>query len=78
MQGKATQSLARKCIACGTEKPLNSDYFQPIQSFRKGYSFYCNICDAESRKQKSFAQPLAAVNLAKGDHSLDRDANSPA
>ena len=76
MQGKACPSHARKCIACGIEKPLNEDHFQPIRSFAKGYSFYCNACDAESRRQKSFAQPAVAAVLVNGSNGLEAD--SPA
>ncbi len=78
MQDKSTQSPVRKCTTCGIEKPLSEDYFQPVRSFAKGYSFYCNDCDTESRRQKSFAPPVLAVDRVNGDNGLSLDVDSPA
>lgn len=44
---------SRKCPVCGIEKPLTVDNFQIVPSFQKGFSYYCNDCDPESRKQKT-------------------------
>jgi hypothetical protein len=77
MQGKTSPSRSRKCIACGIEKPLNEDHFQPIQSFTKGFSFYCNACDLDSRKQKSFAQPVVTDSLVNTDNGPDLEADLP-
>ena len=43
----------RRCPVCGIEKPLTVDNFQIVPSFQKGFSYYCNNCDPESRKQKT-------------------------
>jgi hypothetical protein len=40
------------------------DYFQVVPSFAKGFSFYCNACDVESRKRKSFALEALEVDFA--------------
>jgi hypothetical protein len=42
---------SRKCPVCGIEKPLTVDNFQIVPSFQKGFSYYCNNCDPESRKK---------------------------
>jgi hypothetical protein len=78
MHGKTSQPITRKCIACGIEKPLNHDCFQAVQSFDKGYSFYCNSCDIDSRKQKSFAAPAVTPGKVNGEKSLDHEADQPA
>jgi len=35
-----------------------------VPSFAKGFSFYCNACDVESRKRKSFAPKALEVDFA--------------
>jgi hypothetical protein len=49
-------ATSRKCPVCGIEKPLTVDNFQIVPSFQKGFSYYCNNCDPESRKQKTFTR----------------------
>jgi hypothetical protein len=49
------QIQTRRCCVCGVEKPLTADHFSNVPSFAKGFSFYCNTCDVESRKGKPFA-----------------------
>jgi hypothetical protein len=78
MQGKTSPSRTRQCIACGIEKPLNEDHFQPIPSFAKGFSFYCNACDSDSRKQKRLAQPVVTTSLANAENCPVLEADSPA
>jgi hypothetical protein len=39
------------------------DYFQVVPSFSKGFSHYCNACDVESRKRKSFSLKKSEVNF---------------
>jgi hypothetical protein len=41
-----------KCQHCGETKPLNSDYFQTVRSFKYGFSTYCLECDIVTRKVK--------------------------
>jgi hypothetical protein len=47
----------RRCTACGIEKSLTADNFQIVPSFAKGFFYYCNDCDIELSKQKSFRAP---------------------
>ena len=47
---------SRRCPVCGIEKPLTVDNFQIVPSFQEGFSYYCNNCDPESRKQKPFTR----------------------
>jgi len=49
-------ATSRRCPVCGIEKPLTVDNFQIVLSFQKGFSYYCNNCDPESRKQKTFTR----------------------
>jgi len=46
-----TQDETRKCLHCGKIKPLTAEHFQIIRFFVKGFSFYCNACDSESKKK---------------------------
>jgi len=34
-----------------------------VPSFANGFSFYCNACDVESRRRKSFALMKSEVNF---------------
>jgi uncharacterized UBP type Zn finger protein len=47
------------------------DYFQVVPSFAKGFSFYCNTCDVESRKRKSFALKALEVDFAIDSQGVD-------
>jgi len=47
---------SRRCLVCGIDKPLTADNFQIVPSFEEGFSYYCNNCDPESRKQKTFTR----------------------
>jgi len=49
-------ATSRRCPVCGIEKPLTVDNFQIVPSFQKGFSYYCNNCDPESRKQKTITR----------------------
>jgi len=71
------RSLAKKCIICGIEKPLNNDCFQAVETFARGYSFYCNACDVESRRQKSSAMLAGSLDQGDGDKNLDIEADMP-
>jgi len=75
-QSNASPSRTRKCIVCGIEKPLNEDYFQPVRSFLSGFSFYCNICDMESRSHKIPAPRVVLPRPADGDKSDLSEADS--
>jgi len=57
------QISKRRCHVCGVEKALTVDHFQIVPSFAKGFSFYCNTCDIESRKRKSFALKAFEVDF---------------
>ena len=46
------QSGQRKCSKCEEVKPLDSEHFQVVKSFREGYSFYCNECDKPPKKEE--------------------------
>tara|TARA_E500000318_G_scaffold25038_1_gene25071 strand:+ start:5166 stop:5459 length:294 start_codon:yes stop_codon:yes gene_type:complete len=35
----------KTCSKCENTYSLNSEYFQVVKTFEKGYSFYCNECD---------------------------------
>lgn len=72
------KSIERKCIVCGIGKPLNSDCFQVVRTFAKGYSFYCNACDTESKKLKKHARPKQTPGLVNDAISLDHIKESPA
>jgi hypothetical protein len=72
------QSIKRKCIVCGIEKSLNGDSFQVVRAFAKGYSFYCNICDKESRRLKCYPNSKATPDLVNGAKSLGLKADLPA
>jgi len=47
---------SRRCLVCGIEKPLTADNFQIVPSIENGFTHYCNDCDLESRKQKTFTR----------------------
>ena len=55
--------FTRICSICGIEKPLTADNFQIVPSFAKGFSFYCNNCDPESRKQKTLTLEEFKVDI---------------
>ena len=78
MHGMIPQSIRRKCIACGVEKSLNDDYFQVVRTFAEGYSFYCNMCDKESKQLKRHQHSKITPVLVNGNKSLDFKAESPA
>ena len=40
----------RVCSNCGEEKPLDKDHYQVIKSFKSGFSYYCNICNAPKKR----------------------------
>ena len=40
----------RKCANCGEEKPLDKEHYQIVKTFRTGFSYYCNVCDAPKRR----------------------------
>jgi hypothetical protein len=61
------QIQTRRCCICGVEKPLIVDHFQIVPSFAKGFSFYCNTCDVESGKRKSFVLKAVEVDLLAGE-----------
>jgi len=42
----------RQCPICRKIKPLTAEHFQLIRFFVKGFSFYCNACDTESKTRK--------------------------
>jgi len=65
------QSIKRKCILRGIEKPLHDNSFQVDQAFTKSYSFYCNLCDKESKLLKFHPNSKAAPDLVNSDKSLD-------
>jgi uncharacterized UBP type Zn finger protein len=67
------QIKSRRCCVCGVEQPLSVDYFQVVPSFSKGFSFYCNACDVESRKRKSFALKALEVDFAIDSPGVDED-----
>ena len=50
-----TPMPVRRCHVCGIGKPLTTEYFQGAPYFAKGFSFYCNTSDAESRPSKQVA-----------------------
>ena len=60
----------RRCTACGIEKSLTADNFQIVPSFAKGFSYYCNYCDIESRKQKSFISEKSKANIVAEVHHV--------
>ena len=60
----------RRCTACGIEKMLTADNFQTVLSFAKGFSYYCNDCDIESRKQKSFISETPKANIVVEVHHV--------
>jgi len=78
MHGTISQSTKRKCIACGVEKSLNGDFFQVVRTFAEGYSFYCNMCDKESKRRKRHPNSKVTPVLVNGNKSLDLKAESPA
>jgi len=47
---------SRRCLVCMIDKPLTADNFQIVPSFQEGFSYYCNNCDPESRKQKTITR----------------------
>jgi len=47
---------SRRCLVCRIDKPLTADNFQMVPSFQEGFSYYCNNCDPESRKQKTITR----------------------
>jgi hypothetical protein len=55
--------FSRKCSVCGIEKPLTVDNFQIAPSFVNGFSYYCNDCDAESRKPITFIREEFKVDI---------------
>ena len=48
--GGTSVFLQRKCVNCGEEKPLNTENYQAVKSFKSGFSYYCSICNAPKRK----------------------------
>jgi len=40
----------RVCANCGEEKPLDKDHYQVIKSFKSGFSYYCNVCNAPKKR----------------------------
>jgi hypothetical protein len=46
-----------------------------VPSFAKGFSFYCNTCDIESRKRKPFALKKLEVDFADDAASVDGGRN---
>ena len=40
----------RTCSKCGEVKPLSSEYFQTVKTFKSGYSYYCNECNKPKPK----------------------------
>ncbi len=55
----------RRCLVCGIEKPLTADNFQIVPFFANGFSFYCNDCDLESRKQKTFTREEFKLDIVE-------------
>jgi len=62
---------SRICLVCGIEKPLTADNFQIVPSFANGFSFYCNNCDPESRKQKTFTREKFKMDNVDEAKSVD-------
>jgi hypothetical protein len=60
----------RRCSLCGSVKPLTADNFQSAPSFAKGFSYYCNDCDIESRKQKSFVSEKSKADIVVEVHHV--------
>ena len=60
----------RRCTACGIEKSLTADNFQSVPCFAKGFSYYCNDCDIESRKQKSFVSEKSKADIVVEVHHV--------
>jgi hypothetical protein len=58
----------RRCTACGIEKSLTADNFLSVPYFAKGFSYYCNDCDIESRKQKSFVSETSKEDIVVEVH----------
>jgi len=46
-----------------------------VPSFAKGFSFYCNTCDVESRKRKPFALKKFEVDFADDAAGVDGGRN---
>lgn len=40
----------RTCTNCKHEYPLTKDHFQLVKTFKSKFSFYCNICNVETKK----------------------------
>ena len=66
----------RRCSLCGSVKPLTADNFQILLFFAKGFSYYCNDCDIESRKQKSFISETSEVDFVVEAECVDDGQNS--
>jgi hypothetical protein len=49
---KLESPIKRKCSKCGEEKPLDLNNFQKVNSFKEGFSFYCNLCDKPPKKEE--------------------------
>ena len=66
---------SRRCPVCGIEKPLTVDNFQIAPSFANGFSFYCNDCDLELRKQKTFTREEFKLDIVDDAESIDDKQN---
>jgi hypothetical protein len=66
---------SRRCPVCGIEKPLTVDNFQIAPSFANGFSFYCNDCDLELRKQKTFTREEFKLDIIDDAESIDDKQN---
>ncbi len=62
---------SRRCPVCGIEKQLTADNFQIVPSFVDGFSYICNNCDPESRKQKTFTREEFKVDIVDEAESVD-------
>jgi hypothetical protein len=50
--GETLESGLRKCANCGEIKPLDSEHFQVVKSFRSGFSYYCNECNKPKPREE--------------------------
>jgi len=78
MAGINPQSIRRRSIVCGAEKSLNGGFFQVVRTFAEGYSFYCNLCDKESKQLKRHPNSRGTPVLVNSNKSLDLKEESPA
>jgi hypothetical protein len=51
------------------------DNFQIAPSFANGFSFYCNDCDLELRKQKTFTREEFKLDIIDDAESIDDKQN---